>query len=372
MKNRSRPQNPMNREQLSSELIEKIKNMYPADFENDEDEDEEDEDDEDDEDTIRSDDFTFRYYRNITDFELGDNDAYYIRDIELYSTLDLIIAKYPETLSSLNEDRDNPSLKKVAMILNQLRHLNEESIKMVKDVDLLDMIRRPQSYQIATGELEDDMIGMMIYRNETIGNRINNESMTEFLNNLNFHEEDEENEWIGFKIITISVGLDLMRDEDTREFIDSFMENSIIKMVDISNPTDNPHNIMFMMSYKSEEDSDVEYREYIKNILHFFNTPISNIYNELYYIFNSEGYPIANDMRGGLKKKSSRKIVYKRKKSLKKKSLTRKSLKTKSTKRKSSRRKSSKTKSTKRKSSRTKSSKTKRKSSRRNSRKNSK
>jgi hypothetical protein len=355
------PLNPINRQLLTKQLIRRIIEMYPSEFERyntytiiNKGADNEDEYDNindnvvniDLDDTAQNEAFEFKYYENLNNFNFNEHDEEYIINIELYSTLDLMINKYPNTLSLLRENRDNPLLIKIAKILNQLYILDNNSIQMIKDTDLLDMIRIPSEFNIILGYINFDLIAIMIYRTELIGERINDNDMIDFLTNNNV---DTTRDWIGIKIISIGIGLSMILSHLPYEFIETFYNKSISHMIDMTN-INNTANVMLILSYNDDDINNAEYNQYIKSWLLFFNTPISNRYNELYYITNHEGHFINADMQGGFRKKSSRKIIYKRRKSMKG-DLKTKSSKTKSSKKKSLKRKSLKRKSSKRKSS---------------------
>jgi hypothetical protein len=205
---------------------------------------------------------------------------------------------------------------------------------MITDTDLLHMYRTPENYSVTTATLDDELLGIIIYRNEPINNRIEGQSIETFLTNLNI---DITYPWIGTKIITISFGLELINDTD--DLIKLFIKNLISHIVSMNYPEPNQFaNSMLIIQYTSQNDNDESYRSYIRDTLHFINIPISNTNNEIYHISNHEFTPIV--MQGGLKNKS-KKIFYKRRNS-KKKTSKKKSPKKKSSKKKSLKRKSSK------------------------------
>jgi hypothetical protein len=286
-----------------------------------------------------SDPFIFKYYDSLNNFNLSARESAYISYIELFSTLDLIINKYPETLSilRLQENRSNPLLIKIAKILTVLYELNNLSIRMITDTDLLNMFRTPQNIRIALATLDDEIIGGIIYRDEPIEGRITAPSMNEYLTTHNIRNNYP---WVVSKIITISVGLELI--ENTSDLIKQFIKDMLSDITIMRYPDPEQHtSSMLIISYNQEDDNDADYSNYIRESLGFFDVSTDR-QNEIYYITDHTFSSINNSIQGGLKK-----VFYKRRNS-KKKLSKKKSPKSKLSKRKSSKRKSSKRKSNKR------------------------
>ena len=322
------PINPLTREPLSTRVIRQVKRMFPENFDFDE------------PDRMRdSDPFIFKYYDSLNNFNLSARESAYISYIELFSTLDLIINKYPETLSilRLQENRSNPLLIKIAKILTVLYELNNLSIRMITDTDLLNMFRTPQNIRIALATLDDEIIGGIIYRDEPIEGRITAPSMNEYLTTHNIRNNYP---WVVSKIITISVGLELI--ENTDDLIKQFIKDTLSDITIMRYPDPEQHtSSMLIISYNQEDDNDADYSNYIRESLGFFDVSTDR-QNEIYYITDHTFSSINNSIQGGLKK-----VFYKRRNS-KKKLSKKKSPKSKLSKRKSSKRKSSKRKSNKR------------------------
>jgi hypothetical protein len=211
---------------------------------------------------------------------------------------------------------------------------------MITDTDLLNMFRTPQNIRIAVATLDDEIIGGIIYRDEPIEGRITAPSMNEYLTR---HNINNDYPWVVNKIITIGVGLELI--ENTDDLIRQFIKDTLSDITIMRYPDPEQHtSSMLIISYNQEDDNDEEYRNYIRDSLHFFNVPTDR-QNEIYYITDHTFSSINNNIQGGLKKRiiknKTKRVLYKRKNS-KKKSSNKKSKKRKSSKRKSSKRKSSK------------------------------
>jgi hypothetical protein len=339
--NKNKPANPLNRQELNISVIKKVVELYPNDFTDKLKEnliilypnDFKDDNNLNDVDHIAYfGDFEFRYYKDLRTFNF-DEYEHYIRDMHIFSTIYLIIDRYPDVVQlssigiTLRANRLNiPETHyfyKLCKILNLLYYLNNQSIKTITSDELITMIMAPHFFQITTGHIADDIIGLIIYNpNKYMDTRINEPPFQRFI--YPFQDVYFNDNWIGLIIKAIAINRNHPEIQDPNDFLDSFMINTSKYMIRSHDTIRNiDYNVMVIISFTPENNNDLEYRAYIRDFLRFYNTPISSKFNELYYIYDSNGKPMSRMLRGGIKsikRKSLRKIIYKRKSSKNKKS----------------------------------------------------
>jgi hypothetical protein len=335
IKERKYPQNPLNRENLSEELIERIVAMYPDEFENIVDMDEEIEEEEED---IELD--------VISNVSPNDMIPILLPLFRITSTSDRRHETRIKTLKEVLKNYDNPNdpanntwnkwynnsdipmdYKNAMINLFKLfadgfrPNMKKFSINLL-GVDLIELINYPATYGVSSDKnfkfhyikIEDNIEAIAITYTLDVDESV------ERLNAIDDNDIEDSTEWTVYKLATIATtGLLDQSEERTNEFLTKIIGTNTNKK-------------LLVISYDSDIDSeDEEYTDYVTNILDFYNVEgVSEDYAEFYSTYDNDNeklYIGKEEQQGGSKKKKSKRVVYKRRSS-KKKSSKRKSKKT--------------------------------------------
>jgi hypothetical protein len=338
--NGENPRDPLTRKVLSEELINRITNMYPEEFEDfveyeDEDDDEDDDDDEEDdeeEEELEEIDyeaeekeesevgFILRVNRSVgqiipvllnEEYRTIPGDDEHEDRIE---PLQRLLAKYdtPNEIGMKWEQwYNNPNLSmeyKDAMInlFSIIDSLDDKYIEFAYNmisIELLELIRFPGAsrniefkfhYIKAKEEIEAIAVTYIMDEDES------NERLEDFLNIENLDN------WNVYKLCIFAT-LPYEEDEQklqSERFIDFILES------------DNRNKLVSLM-YESDVDTD-EYTKYVFDILDFYTIDKNNMSDDMAEIYSTYGslnnklYLEKSGIDGGSKKKKSRKVVYKK------------------------------------------------------------